>query len=149
MTHTTDFVLRPFLPDDLDALVEHASHPTVAANLTDAFPNPFTEEAGRTFIDHAMNGPALRRCIAINGSCAGALGLHPKEDLWRHNLELGYWLAFPYRGRGIMTEAIRQLTDAAGERAVPGAALGLVSGFGMVAYDRCLCTGAVILGRSS
>ncbi len=48
-----------------------------------------------------------------------------------------------------MTEAIRQLTDAAGERAVPGAALGLVSGFGMVAYDRCLCTGAVILGRSS
>jgi len=26
--------------------------------------------------------------------------------------------------------------------------LGLVSGFGMVTYDRCLCTGAVILGRS-
>jgi acetyl-CoA acetyltransferase len=46
-----------------------------------------------------------------------------------------------------MTEAIRQLTDAAGERAVPGAKLGLVTGFGMVTYDRCLCTGAVILGR--
>jgi acetyl-CoA acetyltransferase len=47
-----------------------------------------------------------------------------------------------------MTEAIRQLTDAAGERAVADAKLGLVSGFGMVTYDRCLCTGAVILGRS-
>ena len=47
-----------------------------------------------------------------------------------------------------MTEAIRQLTGAAGERAVPDAQLGLVSGFGMVTYDRCLCTGAVILGRS-
>ena len=47
-----------------------------------------------------------------------------------------------------MTEAIRQLTDAAGERAVAAAKLGLVSGFGMVTYDRCLCTGAVILGRS-
>lgn len=47
-----------------------------------------------------------------------------------------------------MTEAIRQLTDAAGERAVPGARLGLVTGFGMVTYDRCLCTGAAILGRS-
>ena len=48
-----------------------------------------------------------------------------------------------------MTEAIRQLTDGAGERAVPDAKLGLVAGFGMVTYDRCLCTGAVILGRSA
>jgi hypothetical protein len=45
-----------------------------------------------------------------------------------------------------MVEAIRQLTDQAGERAVPDAQLGLVAGFGMVTYDRCLCTGAVILG---
>ena len=48
-----------------------------------------------------------------------------------------------------MTEAIRQLTDQAGTRAVPGARLGLVAGFGMVTYDRCLCTGAAILGRPS
>ena len=34
-------------------------------------------------------------------------------------------------------------------RAVRDAQLGLVTGFGMVTYDRCLCTGAVILGRSS
>jgi acetyl-CoA acetyltransferase len=47
-----------------------------------------------------------------------------------------------------MTEAIRQLTDQAGERAVRDATLGLVTGFGMVTYDRCLCTGAVILGRA-
>lgn len=48
-----------------------------------------------------------------------------------------------------MTEAIRQLTGQAGERAVKKADLGLVCGFGMVTYDRCLCTGAVMLGRPS
>ncbi len=46
-----------------------------------------------------------------------------------------------------MVEALRQLCDSAGERQVTNAQLGLVSGFGMVTYDRCLCTGAVLLGR--
>jgi len=46
-----------------------------------------------------------------------------------------------------MTEAIRQLTDRAEGRGVADARLGLVAGFGMVTYDRCLCTGAMILGR--
>ena len=48
-----------------------------------------------------------------------------------------------------MTEAIRQLTDSAAGHQVPDARLGLVSGYGMVIYDRCLCTGAVILARPS
>jgi acetyl-CoA acetyltransferase len=45
-----------------------------------------------------------------------------------------------------MTEAIRQLTGQAGERQVKDAKLGLVSGFGMINFDRGLGSGAVILG---
>jgi acetyl-CoA acetyltransferase len=47
-----------------------------------------------------------------------------------------------------MVEAIRQLTGAAAGRAVPDARVGLVSGFGMINYDRGLCTGAALLGTA-
>ena len=105
------FELRPFRMEDLPTLVKNASHPSVAANLTDSFPNPFTEEAGRKFLESAIAGPALRRCIDIGGGVCGALGLHPKQDLWRLNMELGYWLAIEHRGKGIMTEAIKQMVE--------------------------------------
>ncbi len=44
-----------------------------------------------------------------------------------------------------LTETLRQLSNDAGERQVQGARWGLASGFGIVNYDRCVCTGAVIL----
>jgi acetyl-CoA acetyltransferase len=46
-----------------------------------------------------------------------------------------------------MVEAIRQLTGAAGDRTVQDARVGLVSGFGMINYDRGLCSGAVLLAE--
>jgi acetyl-CoA acetyltransferase len=47
-----------------------------------------------------------------------------------------------------LVESIRQLTGRNLARAVPGARLGLAVGFGMITYDRGLCSGAAILGRA-
>ncbi|ANY17462.1 thiolase family protein [Bordetella pseudohinzii] len=47
-----------------------------------------------------------------------------------------------------LVEALRQLTGQAGATAVAGARTALVSGFGMINYDRGLCTGAALLARS-
>jgi acetyl-CoA acetyltransferase len=44
-------------------------------------------------------------------------------------------------------EAVRQLTGASGARQVKDAALGLVSGFGMINFDRGLGSGAALLSR--
>jgi acetyl-CoA acetyltransferase len=47
-----------------------------------------------------------------------------------------------------MTEAVRQLTGETLGSKVEDARLGLVSGFGMINYDRGLCSGAAVLGRA-
>lgn len=47
-----------------------------------------------------------------------------------------------------MVEALRQLTDTAGACQVQSANVGLVSGFGMINYDRGICTAAALLARS-
>lgn len=105
-----EFKLRPFNEDDLQSLVKYANNPKVASNLTDAFPNPYTEEAGKNFIAMAMSrNPAEIMTIDINGEASGGIGLHPKDDVYRMNAELGYWLAEPYWGQGIITEAVKQM----------------------------------------
>ena len=48
-----------------------------------------------------------------------------------------------------LVEAVRQLTTEPLGHQVADAELGLVSGFGMINYDRGLCTAAAILGRGA
>jgi acetyl-CoA acetyltransferase len=48
-----------------------------------------------------------------------------------------------------MTDAVRQLTGTALGASVADARVGLVSGFGMINYDRGLCCGAAILAREA
>ena len=47
-----------------------------------------------------------------------------------------------------LVEAVRQLTGRALGAQVENARRGLVSGFGMINYDRGLCSGAAVLGRA-
>ncbi len=47
-----------------------------------------------------------------------------------------------------LVEAVRQLTDRASGHQVADARVALVSGFGMINYDRGLCSAATLLGRA-
>ena len=41
----------------------------------------------------------------------GGIGVHPQTDIHFKNAELGYWLAEPLWGQGIITKAILQMVD--------------------------------------
>lgn len=104
--------LRPWRIEDLSSLVNYANNPKIAARLTDAFPYPYTEEDGNRFIEMASNqDPVLIFAIDLDGEAIGGIGLHPKSDIDRLNAELGYWLAEPFWGRGIMSKAIHMMIE--------------------------------------
>ena len=107
-----DFKLRPFKPDDIEGLVKYANNPKIAENLTDQFPNPYYREDGESFIQITLKyNPPRIFAIEVNGEAAGAIGLHAQTDIHKMNMELGYWLAEVYWGKGIMTEAIAQMVE--------------------------------------
>ena len=114
-----NFTLRPWRPTDIDSLVKYANNINIAKFMTDKFPHPYTEEAGIAFISFATNdNPIHIFAIDVNGEAIGGIGLHPREDIERMNAELGYWLAEPFWGKGIITNAIVQIVE-----------------FGFVTYD--------------
>ena len=107
-----EFTLRPFTANDAASLAKNGDNPKIAENMTDQFPNPYTEERAKGFIEFAnQHDPPYILAIEVNGEAAGGIGLHPQEDVWQKNIELGYWLAEPYWGNGIITRAISQMVD--------------------------------------
>ena len=106
------YKLRPWKESDLNSLVKYANNWEIAKYLTDQFPHPYTREAGKKFIAYAASGKPIRIfAIDINGEARGGIGIHPQEDIHRKNAELGYWLAEPFWGNGIVTSAINEIID--------------------------------------
>lgn len=107
-----NFKLRNWTMNDLETLVKYANNFQIAKNLTNFFPYPYTFEAGRSFIGACMDAtPPNRFAIEVAGETVGAIGLHLQADIYIKNAELGYWLAEPFWGKGIMTQAILQMID--------------------------------------
>jgi RimJ/RimL family protein N-acetyltransferase len=105
-----EFKLRPWAKEDLNNLVKHANNWNIAKNLTDKFPFPYTESNGQAFIEFATkDDPIHIFAIDIEGQAVGGIGIHPQEDIYRKNAELGYWLAEPFWGQDIISRAIKQI----------------------------------------
>ena len=104
------FLLRPWALTDLNSLVRYANNPDIAKFMTDGFPHPYTEENGKAFIAFATkDDPVHIFAIDVAGEAVSGIGLHPQADVQRKNAELGYWLAEPFWGNGIITNAIKEI----------------------------------------
>lgn len=106
------FTLRPWNINDLDSLVKNANNPNIAKFMTDGFPHPYTKEKGIAFIEMATkDNPIHIFAIDVDGKAVGGIGIHPQHDIMKKNAELGYWLGEEYWGKGIVSNAIKQMID--------------------------------------
>jgi RimJ/RimL family protein N-acetyltransferase len=107
----TSCVVRSFRLADAEPLARHADNRKIWLNLRDAFPHPYALADAREFIT-SLRGrtPETAFAIDVGGEAAGTVGFVLRHDVERVSAEIGYWLAEPFWGRGIATEALGAMT---------------------------------------
>jgi RimJ/RimL family protein N-acetyltransferase len=103
--------VRSWRASDLESLVRHADNRRIWINLRDRFPHPYTIRDGRIFLRQmAAQDPETVFAIDVGGEAVGSIGFQLQSDVERVSAEIGYWLAEPFWGRGIATEALGAVT---------------------------------------
>jgi len=110
---TPRLLLRPGFPEDAPALAGAIADETIARNLAN-IPWPYSMRDAEAYLASPRN-PGLPSCLIFERGdgppqLAGACGLGRRPS---GAVELGYWLARPFWGRGIATEACSALIEIA------------------------------------
>ncbi len=104
--------IRPWRGGDAGALLKYADNRRVWLNLRDGFPHPYTAADAQAFLEMAARQvPTTFFALATRDEAIGGIGLSLNRDVHRLTAELGYWLAEPFWGRGIMTETVSRFSE--------------------------------------
>jgi len=107
-----EYLLRDWKCEDAQSIAKYANNKKIWQNLRDAFPHPYRLQDAEAFIAKATaTEPKTIFAIATPVEAIGSIGLVVGQDVHRFTAEIGYWLAEPFWGKGIMTQAVKQLTD--------------------------------------
>ncbi len=107
-----EYIIRDWQMEDAPSIAKYANNRKIWLNLRDAFPYPYKIQDAESFILSVIKAdPTTIFAIATKSEAIGSIGLMPGKDVHRFTAEMGYWLAEPYWGKGIMSQAIKSLTD--------------------------------------
>ena len=104
--------IRKWMLSDVADLTAAISNKKVQDNLRDGIPYPYTEQDGVDFISAMLSADendTFAFTITVDEKVIGSIGVYRQENIHRQTAELGYYIAEEYWGKGIMTEAIKQI----------------------------------------
>lgn len=97
---------------DAADLASAISNKKVQDNLRDGLPYPYTEKDGTDYISDVLSADeneTFAFAITVDGRVIGSIGVFRQGNIHRRTAELGYYIAEEYWGKGIMTEAVKQI----------------------------------------
>jgi ribosomal-protein-alanine N-acetyltransferase len=98
--------------DYADSFAQMRNNPNVLDNGYDKTPNPFTKQDAIDFMNIQLSKKNTQRfLIFYNNELAGEIGITIQDDVHRLCAEIGYFIAEPFWGKGLATQAIKKMTD--------------------------------------
>lgn len=111
---TERLILRPWRESDAGALYKYASDPEVGPRA--GWPPHGSEQESLQIIRTVFSGEGMWAIeLKETGEAIGCVGYLPSAasnlQIDADQAEVGYWVARPYWGKGICTEALREVID--------------------------------------
>ena len=106
--------IRKWKLSDAADLALALSNKKVQDNLRDGIPYPYTEQDGEEYIRSMLSADEseiFAFAVTTNDKAIGSVTVFRQANIHRRTAELGYYIAESYWGRGIMTEAIKQICE--------------------------------------
>lgn len=110
------YTITEITPADKPAYVQHLAAKQIY-DQTLNIPYPYAETDADWWINHVAEetkkqGRSVNWALRKNdGLLVGGIGFHGLELGKTHRAEIGYWLAKPFWGQGIMTKAVELVSD--------------------------------------
>ena len=106
--------IRKWKLSDATDLAAALSNKKIQDNLRDGLPYPYTEQDGTEYISAMLSADeneTFAFAITVDNKVIGSIGVFRQENIHRQTAELGYYIAEKYWGKGIMTEAVKQICE--------------------------------------
>jgi [ribosomal protein S5]-alanine N-acetyltransferase len=104
--------LRALKKADKKPMAELLNNKRITVNLRDLIPFPYTKNDAEFFINLKKDeDPVMVFGIEYDKQFAGVISLIAQKDVYRKSAEIGYWLGEPFWNKGIITVAVKLITD--------------------------------------
>ena len=106
--------IRKWKLTDAKDLAVALSNKKVQDNLRDGLPYPYSEQDGIDFISSMLSAnedETFAFAITLDDKVIGSIGVFRQQNIHRQTAEIGYYIAEEYWGKGIMTDAVKQICE--------------------------------------